>query len=498
MRIPRFTTRAVLTFAISATAFGASAGLRAPGGLLVNGVCNPLAVEGEAVRFTWRSSDSGRGASQTAYQILVGSNREFRDQKQEAGNRNPSALISDLRSPISVWWDSGKVNSTRSASVEYVGRSLPSARRFWWKVRVWGETGKPSPYSAPAFFDTGLNQNEWTARYIWDGTTNPNNFAYFRKAFTVTRRPRLAKAYVTAHNDYLLYFNGHLLGRGPARCDPYHYGQYNSYDITQWVNIGTNVFAAMGHWHGLFNDSGINAKPAFLLETRFDYADGSSSAIGTDDSWKILAHTPFIETNTISFSVVEPRPQAPPKNRSNPPHMWTIPDETTHLPPQFVECDWLNGGASNRAAIQFDSRLEPAGWKTAGFDDSAWASATVVNRSLYRLFAQMAPMQREQAELKLVSVTSTNGAWLGDFGRCVNGWPKLTMRNNRSGDKIRIEYFQMTGEQYPAGWDEYTCSGGYRNLERGLRPTHLVPGSEDHRLRRKVEGFGRAGDVGLL
>ena len=86
--------------------------------------------------------------------------------------------------------------------------------------------------------------------------------------------------------------------------------------------------------------------------------------------------------------------------------------------------------------------------------------ATVVDRSDYHLFAQMAPMEREQAELKPVSITSTNGAWLVDFGRCIDGWPKLTMHENHSGDKVRIEYFQMTDERKPAGWDEYTCHGG--------------------------------------
>ena len=72
----------------------------------------------------------------------------------------------------------------------------------------------------------------------------------------------------------------------------------------------------------------------------------------------------------------------------------------------------------------------------------------------------MAPLEREQAELKPVSITSTNGAWLVDFGRCIDGWPKLTMRANHPGDKVRVEYFQMTGERKPAGWDEYTCHGG--------------------------------------
>ncbi|HEX3626743.1 MAG TPA: family 78 glycoside hydrolase catalytic domain [Verrucomicrobiae bacterium] len=231
--------------------------------------------------------------------------------------------------------------------------------------------------------------------------------------------PTLAKVYVTAFNDYILYCNGRLLGRGPARCDPYHYGQYNGYDVTRLLKPGTNVFTAIGHM-GITWAGNIVAKPAFLLEARFSYPDGSSSTIGTDASWKVLSHTAFIETNATYFG----------------------------------------GGRGNRAAIQFDSRLEPVGWKNVGFDDSNWASATVVDRSNYHLFAQMAPMEHEQAALKPVRITFTNGAWLVDFGRCIDGWPKITMRQNHSGDKVRVDYFEMTGERKPAGWDEYICHGG--------------------------------------
>jgi alpha-L-rhamnosidase len=367
-------------------------------------VSHPLAINGDATRFTWRSAEAGRGAAQTAYQILVASS------------------AARLAAGTGDGWDSGKVDSDRSASVEYIGRALPSATRFWWTVRIWDQTGRPSPYSAPAYFDTGLAQDEWTARYIWDGTTNLNNFAYFRKAFPITRKPNLAKVYVTAHNEYLLYCNGRLLGRGPARCDPYHYGQYNAYDVTKLVHTGSNVFAAIGHWQGTWNNSGINANPAFLLEARFDYPGGSSFTMGTDPSWKALADTAFIETNATYFGGA--------------------------------------GGGANRAAIQFDSRREPAGWRTVAFDDSQWVSATVVDRSDYRLFAQMAPAENEQAELKAVSIKSAGRAWLADFGRCIDGWPELTMHANHSGDAVRVEYFQMSGERKPAGWDQYICRGG--------------------------------------
>ena len=408
--ISRAVGSALVLFTVS-MAFAAFGKPAAPAGLLVNGVSNPLAIDRDATRFTWMSKDTGRGERQTAYEILVLSS---------PANALAAAKPSEDGS-TSLIWDSGKVDSDQSAAVEYTGKPLPAATRFWWKVRIWDQTGNASDYSAPAWFDTGINQNEWTAHYIWDGTTNQNNFAYFRKSFLVTNLPTLAKVYVTAHNDYILYCNGQLLGRGPARCNPYSYGQYNAFDVTRLLKRGTNVFAAIGHWSGNWhNNVGINAEPAFLLETHLDFPDGSSTVIGTDDSWKALLHTAFIETNVTYFGA----------------------------------------GSDNRAAIQFDSRLEPAGWRTADFDDSSWDSAAVVDRSDFHLFAQMAPLEREQAELKPVSITLTNGAWVVDFGRCIDGWPKITMHANQSGDIVRIEYFQMSGGRKASGWDQYTCHGG--------------------------------------
>jgi alpha-L-rhamnosidase len=61
-------------------------------------------------------------------------------------------------------WDSGRVNSAQSIQVEYGGKELAPATRYTWKVRVWDAEGKPSGWSKPATFSTGLKQ--WSARWI--------------------------------------------------------------------------------------------------------------------------------------------------------------------------------------------------------------------------------------------------------------------------------------------------------------------------------------------
>ncbi len=390
--------------AFSLCHLSALAAPRPPAALLVNGVENPLAVERDAIGFTWRLQGTERGAAQTAYQILVASSRG--QLQAEAG---------DL-------WATGKVASGRTASIAYAGKPLSPGLRYWWKVRIWNESGRGSVYSQPARFDTGLANSEWKAHFIWDGTTNFNNFAYFRKSFFLPRRPALAKAYVSAHNDYLLYLNGHLLGRGPARSDPFRYGQYNAYDLADLLKHGTNVLAAVGHWQGNWRDSGVNAEPAFLLEAQFRFEDGSSTMLTTDGSWKTLAATGFVETNAVYFGGA--------------------------------------GGARNRAAIRFDARAEPEHWTALGYDDSKWAPAAVVDCSSFRLFPQMVAPEQEQAELKPVSLKQSGEAWLVDFGRCLDGWPRLTMHANHPGDRVRVSYFQLSGEKGASGWDEYTCRGG--------------------------------------
>ena len=89
--------------------------------------------------FGWIVNDPGRGARQTAYQILV------------ASSERKLAQGGDL-------WDSGKVISDRSTDVEYAGKALSPERVYWWKVRTWDAADRAGPYSTPRRFITGRFQ----------------------------------------------------------------------------------------------------------------------------------------------------------------------------------------------------------------------------------------------------------------------------------------------------------------------------------------------------
>ncbi|PIZ30706.1 MAG: hypothetical protein COY42_33525 [Armatimonadetes bacterium CG_4_10_14_0_8_um_filter_66_14] len=91
---------------------------------------NPLGIDVPKPRLSWRLT-AGR---QTAYQVVVDG-----------------------------LWDSGKVESDQSLSIEYAGKALRSSQCVAWKVRVW----PGGQWSEPATWTMGvLAPEEWQAEWI--------------------------------------------------------------------------------------------------------------------------------------------------------------------------------------------------------------------------------------------------------------------------------------------------------------------------------------------
>jgi len=112
----------------------------APTGLLCELMEHPerTTVHTAHPRFGWIVNGAGPKAFQTAYRILVASDR--------------GRLMRD----VGDVWDSGKVESNASIDVPYAGADLAPHTVYHWKVRVWtlGDTN-PTPYSTAQEFHTG-------------------------------------------------------------------------------------------------------------------------------------------------------------------------------------------------------------------------------------------------------------------------------------------------------------------------------------------------------
>lgn len=74
-------------------------------------------------------------------------------------------------------WDTGKVESDQSINIAYGGKGLESAKRYYWKVRVWDKNDKASSWSSPSWWEMGLlNQDDWKAKWINSkGASSINN-----------------------------------------------------------------------------------------------------------------------------------------------------------------------------------------------------------------------------------------------------------------------------------------------------------------------------------
>ena len=254
MKISRWAAYAArLIFMISAT-FNASAVPSAPVKLLVNGMNDPLAIDRGATRFTWMSHRCTRGERQTAYEIMVerrGKSGEGEEQRAGVGGQR-----SEVKGQRSVVWDSGKVDSDNRPRLNTEGLPCPPRRGFGGKCGFGIKPARPSPYSAPAFFDTGLNQDDWTATIHLGWNNESQQFRLFPKDICDHKSAGVGQSLCDGAQRLSPILQWTTFGPGPARCDPYHYGQYNAYDITKLVKPGTNVFAAMAHWQGNWNDSG--------------------------------------------------------------------------------------------------------------------------------------------------------------------------------------------------------------------------------------------------
>lgn len=90
-----------------------------------------------------------------------------------------------------------------------------------------------------------LTPAKFTADWIMHPTAPKHEHAVvlFRRAMTLAQQPQRFVVHVTADNQYRLFVNGRVVGRGPARGDLGHWF-YETYDLAPYLTTGRNVLAA--------------------------------------------------------------------------------------------------------------------------------------------------------------------------------------------------------------------------------------------------------------
>lgn len=378
---------------------------------------NPLGIDAAIPRLSWNAETTARNWKQTAYQIQVATAMDF-----------------NARSTI---WDTGKTTSEESLLRPYSGPAVVSAKRYYWRVKVWDHAGRESAWSAPAFWETGLLRREdWKAAWVEPEGDSVKRFepaSLLRKEFAVKKKIKTARAYITARGMYELWINGKRAGDEyltPGWTMYFKRLQYQVYDVTDLITSGQNAVGVMVGEGWFRSNMGwrpvsiYGRKLALLCQIRVDYSDGSSEWIATDNSWKATNQGP-VRKNEIYFG------------------------ET------------------------YDARMEIPNWHKPGFDDRQWHAVRTADYPYNILTASEGVPVRTKETLKAVRIFRTPaGTLVADFGQNLVGWVRLKVNGPR-GTVITVRHAEVldkSGNFYTENLraaeqlSTYTLKGGEREV----------------------------------
>ena len=404
-----------------------------PANLRTDWLPNPLGVEAEKPRVSWRVEESDaavRGQRQTGFRVQVASSAEL----LEKGD-------GDL-------WDSGRVASDETLNIEYAGKPLASGQACFWKVKVWDKDGVESAWSVVAQWSMGLLKPEdWKAQWISFKDDAPLHAdreklflppaRHYRKIFATKHVVKRAMLYGSALGIAEFHLNGQRVGDAyfePGWADYRQRNYYRVHDVTKLLGQGPNCMGAIvaDGWYagyvgyGLLVGYGPNQcgraiygkTPALLAQLDIEYVDGSHEIIGTDPTWQESGDGPIQEADLLMGESYDARADS--SHWSHPSHE----DERWKWQPAIRAED--NGSVK---AKFFEPGVEKE--VELGFQRPA------------KLVAYTAPPIRVTEELAAKSINEPKlGTYIFDLGQNIAGIIRLKMKA-AAGTRVQIRYGEM-------------------------------------------------------
>lgn len=358
--------------------------------LTVDYLENPAGTDNLSPRFSWQTAPDFAEFQQSAYQILVASSPE----KLLKGDAD--------------CWDSGKVGSSQSLHIPYAGKTLESAKRYFWKVRTWDQQGNPGDFSGVNHWDMGLlMKDDWKATWIsaveeTDSVPVLLPAPYFRKEFQLPAKIASARLYISGLGYYEAFINGrkvgdHVLDPVMTRYDKRV--KYVTYDVSDYLREGANAIGVVlgNGWYNQhtreawdFDKAPWRNSPALLCQLVVSGKDGRQVFIASDGTWKF-------SSGPIVF-------------------------------------DGIHNGET------YDARLENDGWNLAGFDDLTWNSAVEVQGPAGNLSAQLMPPVRINDTIAPAKTWQVNDSvTMTDLGQNITGWASIRVKGPR-GSMVTLRY----------------------------------------------------------
>ena len=305
MRITRRARALLIFLSLTMAAYAAPVHLRC------ESVKNPLGIDVANPRLSWQSDNTERNWMQTAYQIVV----------------STSSAPLDASAKV---WDSGKVMSAESVGIAYDGPKLEPRTRYYWSVRVWDAHGKSSPAGETAWWETGLLNQEWKARWIaWknpeedselDGVRwvwpagqdplkmAPKAVAEFRFDFEIAQKPREAALFLLARGNFVAKVNGHEVGS--KKND--NWLEFDRADVSQQLVVGKNLVEVSVIAPDIDNP-GPPPTPSTVIAAlvgllKISDRDGKITRIPINEAWSArLASTPNWQPAAVVGNLGDPQ-----------------------------------------------------------------------------------------------------------------------------------------------------------------------------------------------
>ena len=261
--------------------------------LKTNHIINPLGFAIEKPIFSWIVEDTS-DTKQTAAQVLISLDDGF-DQ---------------------VIFDSGRVNGGSIDSLAYCPPiTLEPRTRYFWKVRVWGES--EGAESEAAWFETAKMHEGWQAQWITPDFENNRTHPILYTSFDLPSPAVAARAYICGLGLYHLELNEKKVGDEyfTPYCNAYdQWLQYQTFDITDHLTAGSNLVSVMlgnGWYKGRYGaDRGRVAFYgdcfALIAELHITLENGEQRIITTDTTWKAQP-SPVTESDIFDGEVVDAR-----------------------------------------------------------------------------------------------------------------------------------------------------------------------------------------------
>ncbi|PST83575.1 alpha-rhamnosidase [Pedobacter yulinensis] len=352
----------------------------------------PLGIDSPRPRLSWQMEDATQAAIQTAYQIRIGTD---------------SLAVASGKAGI---WDSGRSNGDANL-VSYGGPALKAFTRYFWQVTIWDRKGEPSRSAVQAFETGMMGAGNWRGNWISDG--HDINFlpaGYFRKGFQAPKKVRSARAYIAVAGLYELYLNGKKVSS--HRLDPMYTRfdrrtLYVTHDVTGNLQQGRNAVGVLlgngwynhqsiGVWN--FERAPWRARPAFCMDLRITYEDGTTEVVSSGTDWKT-------DTGALTFNSIY-------------------------------------------TAEHYDFRKEQSGWNTAAFDDSKWSRARFRTAPSLQVVSQVMQPIRNVEKIAVQSLKKFGDTcYVFDLGRNIAGVSQIRV-SGPEGTVLRLRHAERL---YPNG-----------------------------------------------